>query len=364
MLQLLTAQAAVSIENAQLYDNLEAKVAERTRQLELRNEFIRKTFGRYLSDDVVDSILDEPGGLELGGELRTISVVMADLRGFSTAASALPPGEVLRVINNFLSVMTEVIFQYEGTIDEVLGDGVLVLFGAPIARDDDAQRAVACAVAMQNAMETVNARNAELGLPQLEMGIGIHTGEAVVGNLGSDKRAKYGVVGTVVNLAARIESLTVGGQILVSEDTRAAMDAPLTVSAERSFQPKGANAPLLVHEVAAIGAPYDLEVHTHHAERKPVSPFALTYAVVTDVGGSAEFDANVVALSPKELVLQCADVPGVLDDLCLTLPSLDADARVYGKVVSHLDADRFVVRLTAVPLAAAALLREQSAATQ
>lgn len=361
MLQLLTAQAAVSIENAQLYDNLELKVAERTRQLELRNEFIRKTFGRYLSDDVVDSILDEPRGLELGGELRTVSVVMADLRGFSTAASALPPQDVLRVINHFLEGMTEVIFHYGGTIDEVLGDGLLVLFGAPVLRVDDADRAVACAIAMQSAMASVNTRNAELGLPQLEMGIGIHTGEAVVGNLGSDKRAKYGVVGTVVNLAARIEGLTTGGQVLISSETSAAVRAPLDLRTSTTFQPKGASTPLSVYEVCAIGAPFDQRVARAEHPLIDVTPFEVDYAVVTDVDAGERRKGQVVALSDADVMVVGSFCPDLLRDVCLDLPGLGADARIYGKVVAWPEPGRFVVRLTAVPSTAAAHLAERRA---
>ncbi|MBK6579471.1 MAG: AAA family ATPase [Sandaracinaceae bacterium] len=361
MLQLLTAQAAVSIENAQLYDSLELKVAERTRQLELRNEFIRKTFGRYLSDDVVDSILDEPRGLELGGELRRVSVVMADLRGFSTAASALPPEDVLRVINHFLAGMTEVIFQYGGTIDEVLGDGLLVLFGAPVSRPDDADRAVACAIAMQSAMAAVNARNAALGLPQLEMGIGIHTGEAVVGNLGSDKRAKYGVVGTVVNLAARIEGLTTGGQVLISSETSAFVSAPLELRASTTFQPKGASTPLSVFEVTAIGAPFDQRLARAEHPLIDVTPFDVEYAVVTDVDAGERRTGQVVALSDVDVMVVGSVCPELLRDVCLDLPGLGADARIYGKVVSWPEPGRFVVRLTAVPSVAAVQLAERRA---
>ena len=362
MLQLLTAQAAVSIENAQLYDSLELKVAERTRQLELRNEFIRKTFGRYLSDDVVDSILDEPRGLELGGELRRVSVVMADLRGFSTAASALPPEDVLRVINHFLEGMTEVIFEYGGTIDEVLGDGLLVLFGAPVLRVDDADRAVACAIAMQSAMTAVNARNADLGLPQLEMGIGIHTGDAVVGNLGSDKRAKYGVVGTVVNLAARIEGLTTGGQVLISSETSAAVSAPLELLASTTFQPKGASTPLSVLEVCAIGAPFDQRVARAEHSLIDVTPFDVHFAVVTDVDAGELRVGQVVALSDADVMVVASFCPDLLRDVCLDLPGLGIDGRIYGKVAAWPEPGRFVVRLTAVPSVAAASLAEHRAA--
>jgi adenylate cyclase len=115
--------------------------------------------------------------------------------------------------------MTEIIQKYQGTIDEFIGDGILVIFGAPILRPDDPQRAVACAVEMQLAMTSVNERNRQAGYPEVALGIGINTGEVVMGNIGSQKRIKYAVVGRAVNLTARIESYTVGGQIFISEST-------------------------------------------------------------------------------------------------------------------------------------------------
>ena len=169
--------------------------------LELRNGFIRRLFGRYVSDEVVSTLLESPSGLRLGGEKRTVTILMADLRGFSGMAERLPPEQVVSTLNNYLGAMTDIITAHQGTIDEFIGDAILALFGAPIARDDDARRAAACALEMQLAMPAVNERNRGLGLPDLQMGIAVNTGEVVVGNVGSHKRAKYGVVGSPVNLA-------------------------------------------------------------------------------------------------------------------------------------------------------------------
>jgi adenylate cyclase len=225
-----------------------------------------------------------------------------------------------------------------------------------VSRPDDADRAVACAVAMQSAMVAVNARNATLGLPQLAMGIGIHTGEAVVGNLGSDKRAKYGVVGTVVNLAARIEGLTTGGQVLISNDTRAAVSAPLQLRDGTTFQPKGASAPLTVFDVLAIGAPFDQRVERAEHPLVDVTPFTVSYAVVTDVASGAALRGEVVALSPLDVLVVADSVPDLLRDLCLDIPTDQGDVRVYAKVIEHPADGRFVARMTAIPDAAAATL--------
>ena len=175
-------------------------------ELKVRNRFIEETFGRYLSGEVVAQLLSSPDGLELGGEKRKLTMLMADLRGFSAIAERLSPEQVVRVVNNFLGTMAEVVLSHGGTIDEFIGDSILGFFGAPVSREDDAQRAVSCALAMQKGMERVNRRNRDEGLPAVEMGIAVHTGDVVVGNIGSVKRAKYGAVGSHVNLTARSES--------------------------------------------------------------------------------------------------------------------------------------------------------------
>ena len=169
-------------------------------QVEVRNRFIRETFGRYLTDDIVTTLLESPAGLRMGGEKRKVTMLMSDLRGFTSLSERLAPQRVVAILNRYLGTMVKVIKEYEGTIDEFIGDAIFVLFGAPTWADDDAQRAVACAVAMQLAMESVNAYVREEELPEVEMGIGIHTGQVVVGNIGSPERMKYGVVGRHVNL--------------------------------------------------------------------------------------------------------------------------------------------------------------------
>jgi adenylate cyclase len=187
-----------------------AQLVNLNQQLERRNQFIRETFGRYTSDDIVGVLLDLPEGLQLGGEKREVTLLMSDLRGFTALADRLEATEVVALLNHYLSTMVEVIHGTGGTIDEIIGDAIFVLFGAPMVMPDAAQRAVRCALEMQKAMRGVNEHNFQMGWPEIEMGIGIHTGEVVVGNIGSTKRSKYGVVGRTVNLTARIESFTVG----------------------------------------------------------------------------------------------------------------------------------------------------------
>ena len=131
---------------------------------------VRETFGRYLSEEVVAEILKSPGGVDLRGELREITILVSDLRGFTPLSERLPPQAVLEIINRYLERMTDIIIRHEGTIDEFTGDGILVFFGAPRMLPDHAGRAVACALEMQEALSKLNTEFLELGLPQLQMG--------------------------------------------------------------------------------------------------------------------------------------------------------------------------------------------------
>jgi len=222
------------------------------KQVEHRNEFIRSVFGRYLTEDIAETLLDSNKGLDFGGERREITILFADIRGFSTISSKIEPEKVVTLVNIFLSQMTEVIISFGGTIDEFIGDAILVLFGAPKAMDDHAKKAVACAIEMQKAMAKVNEINNHSGLPEISTGIGVNTGEVIVGNIGSEKRAKYGVVGHHVNYAARVESYTKGGQVLVSERTYKICSHSFESQGEMIVHPKGFDEEIKIHDINCI----------------------------------------------------------------------------------------------------------------
>src|SRR5512136_864122 len=173
-------------------DELRRSLAEKNAELARAHELVRHAFGRYVSEEVATSILQSPEGLELGGEEREVTILMSDLRGFTALAARLTPHEVIEFLNLYLEAMVDVISRYEGTIDEIIGDAILVIFGAPVASQDHAAKAVACGLAMQLAMTEVNERLATKGAAELQMGIGIHTGRVIVGNIGSLRRTKYG----------------------------------------------------------------------------------------------------------------------------------------------------------------------------
>ena len=220
-------------------------------ELALRNEFIKRVFGRYVTDQVVQSILEDPKGLDLGGQKRVVTILMCDLRGFSGLAEKLEPERVVELLNVYLGAMAEIIMKHQGTIDEFLGDAILAVFGAPLACPNHAESAVACSLEMQLEMDQVNRQLNRLGIPPLEMGIGINTGEVVTGNIGSIQRTKYGVIGAQVNLAGRIQSTSVGGEVLVSESTFQAVGGNLRTDRSFFIWPKGASAS--VHLWSAVG---------------------------------------------------------------------------------------------------------------
>ena len=236
-------------------------------QLEVRNLFLRRTFGRFLSDDVVSSLLESEEGLEIRGERRRVTILVADLRGFTSLTEALAPDEIVSILNTYLATMAEVIQEYQGTIDEFLGDAILAHFGSLTTRDDDAERAVVCAIAMQRAIEEVNRINRAEGLPAVEMGIGLATGDVIVGNLGSEKRSKHTAIGSAVNLASRIEGYTLGGEVLVSQATLDDVDGLVEVDLVREVWPKGFEAPQQVHRVSAIRGKHALTIPAELAVR-------------------------------------------------------------------------------------------------
>lgn len=335
---------------------------------------VRQAFGRYLSDKIAQAILANPGALTLGGERREVSVLMSDISGFSALSERIEPERVVEVLNLYLGKMTEVIDAYDGTIDEFIGDAILVIFGAPIPRADHAERAVACAVAMQRAMGEVNAAMRERKLSDLAMGIGVNTGEVVVGNIGSEKRAKYGVVGSPVNLTSRIQTLAASGEVVITTATREAAGPTLRTSATREVAMKGFAEPIMVHFVEGVGGDYDLALPKTDAE--PLVPLAVpipcdyTPLDGKQFAGEAR-KAEIVRLSSTHAVALTAATVTPRADVKLTLPlTLDADvtADVYAKVVeaesSSVGGPMLTLHFTSVPAEAAeALARYRTAGT-
>jgi PAS domain S-box-containing protein len=335
---------------------IEAEMQRLAEQLELRNSFIRATFGRYVTDEVVATLLESPTGLQIGGEKRKVTMMMTDLRGFTSLSERLAPERVVAILNRYLSTMVKIIKQYEGTIDEFIGDAIFVLFGAPTWQEDDAQRAVACAVAMQLAMDSVNEQNRQEDLPEVEMGIGIDTGRVVVGNIGSPERMKYGVVGSHVNLTSRIQSCTVGGQILVSETTRREVGPILRIGRQMEVKAKGFEHPVTLSEILGIGRPHKLYLYKAEEELVPLAEeIPLTYEIVEGDRVSGEmFKGSLTRLSPKSAEARLENSVPILSNLRMHLigaAGLEIPGTLYGKIVGMASegSTGFSVRFTSMP---------------
>lgn len=249
----IAGELAVTLEKSKAYEDLY-----------LRNEFITKVFGQYVTNEVVEAVLSSSGPLTFGGERRNVTVLMADLRGFTPMSEKLSPEEVVDALNVFLGTMSSIVMKYGGSVDNFIGDAIMAVFGVPVSKPDDAARAVACAVEMQNSMAAVNAEIEGRGVPDLLMGIGLSTGEAVAGNIGSEMRVKYSVIGHTVNMAARIEGISDGGQIFASDATLKEVSEIAQTAGYLNVKLKGLNKPVPIHEIVGIGGQFD--IHKNDAD--------------------------------------------------------------------------------------------------
>ncbi|NIO05992.1 MAG: hypothetical protein GTN74_15750 [Proteobacteria bacterium] len=337
-------------------NTLSTLLSHTSEDLEKSSELIKKMFGRYLSTEVMNSLLDDPSALELGGEKRKVTIMMTDLRGFTALSERLKPEQVVQMLNSYFDVMVDVVLQYNGTINEIIGDALLVIFGAPQEMSDRAGRAIACAIEMQNAMAKVNDQNRAQGLPELEMGIGLNETEVIVGNIGSSKRSKYAVVGSGVNMTSRIESYSVGGQILISESVRQEAGEILRIDAQRDVLPKGAETPLRIYEVGGIAGHYNLALEGKDPTLVAlIREIPLRYKVLAgkDVG-KKELEGSLVRLSKNCAEITLAGPVSILTNLRMNLGDVDEKLSArdfYGKVIEHSGkkGPTQLIRFTSVP---------------
>jgi class 3 adenylate cyclase/CheY-like chemotaxis protein len=320
-------------------DELRRSLAGKNAELARAHELVRRAFGRYVSEEVATSILQSPEGLEMGGEEREVTILMSDLRGFTALAARLTPHEVIEFLNLYLEAMVDVISRYEGTIDEIIGDAILVIFGAPVSCEDHPGKAVACGLALQLAMAEVNQRLAAKGALELEMGIGIHTGRVIVGNIGSLRRTKYAAVGSNVNLAGRIESFTTGGQLLISESTRDKIKSPLRIEAQFLVEPKGATHSLQLYEIGGIGAPFNLSLPSKSQTLSPLpQPVPIRFTVLEEkFAGRTVHGGRLVSLSSSEAGMESELALVLLSNLKIAIGPVtgtNPGGEIYAKVIS------------------------------
>ncbi len=321
-----------------------------------RAELLEKMFDRYLSREVMNTIIENPDAIKLGGEKRKVTLMITDIRGFTALSERLEPEQVVQMLNNYFEAMVDVALQYNGTINEITGDSLLVIFGAPQRMPDRTQRAIACAIEMQNRMAEVRKQNLVNNLPDIEMGIGLNEAEVIVGNIGSKKRSKYGVVGSGVNMTSRIESYTVGGQILISESVRKAAGDIIRIDNQMEVHTKGVEMPFTVFEVGGISGGFNLTIEDKTsrfftlAREIPVRYTMLDGKYV----GRGVFPGAILRLSRKsgELRLQTPLEP--LTNIKINLSDVGEDLShrdFYGKVLkcSKTEPNIHRVSFTALP---------------
>ncbi len=284
-------------------------------------------------------LLESKGALELGGERREVSILMSDLRAFTAITAEMEPEKVITFLNRYLGKMIEILVDYRAVIDEIVGDGILAFFGAPETQEDHPARAVACALQMQTAMEEINALNEADGLPHLEMGIAVNTGAVVVGNIGSEKRTKYSVVGSHVNFTSRIEAYALGGEVLISEDSYQRVQDLVDIRDKVKVQMKGIPGTSTIYDVRSISGPYNIALKEKLQtlitldDKIPVHVYRMSEKIVTGASGRAwitQLSETAAVLDYEEELEAWEDVRlNLLDDQMDELPG-----KIYGKVTA------------------------------
>jgi adenylate cyclase len=237
LISAVAAQAAVAVENARAHERL------------AREEVARANYSRFLPEYVVKQMLENPESFKLGGVSQTITILFADIRGFTRISEHAPPEKIVSLLNRYFSAMTDIIFAHGGTLDKYLGDGLMALFGAPTATPDDASNALNAAVAMQRRLLGINRELRDEGFQEIGVGMGLHTGEVVVGYIGSDRRSEYTAIGDAVNTSSRLESNARGGEILISDATAQAAHSRYKLLPRDPIMVKNREQPVRLWEV-------------------------------------------------------------------------------------------------------------------
>ena len=338
-------------EREQLYKQLEVLNG----QLESRNQLLSQIFGRYFSDDVVDLILEDPKGASIGGEKRTLTAMIADLRGFTAISEGLAPEALTDLLNHFYDEMMTAISSYHGTVIEFLGDAILAVFGAPMKSENQVTDAICAAITMQNSMQTVNHYCERKGYPKLEMGIGLAQGDAFVGNIGSEKMMRYNVLGSVINTCSRIESYSVGGQILVARELLAGLQNQVAVKNQFRIHAKGVKHLIQVCEITGICGEQNLYLLENEDEKRlslKCSRTVQLQRVKGKVVAEKCYPASMLELSKKQAKVMLKTDEEALrlyGDVVLSVYDKEEQlcSDVYGKVI-EVDDNRLLIHFTYV----------------
>jgi adenylate cyclase len=237
LISAVAAQTAMAVETIKAHKRL------------AREEVARANYSRFMPEYVVKQLLEKPDSFRLGGINQKITVLFADIRGFTTLSEDENPEKIVGLLNKYFTAMSEIIFAYGGTLDKYIGDGLMAIFGAPTASPEDSKNALKTAVAMQQRLKTLNEELSAEGYNRVDVGIGLHTGIATIGYIGSEQRSEYTAIGDVVNLASRLEQNARGGQILISEATAAECQGLATLIQQEPLTVKNRLQPVSLFEV-------------------------------------------------------------------------------------------------------------------
>jgi adenylate cyclase len=220
---------------------------------------IRGAFQYYLTASVINEMLKDPSKLKLGGDKKDLTVLFSDIRGFTTISEKLTPEDLVHLLNEYLTEMTNLVFKYDGLLDKYMGDAIMAVFGAPLDQPDHALRACRTALGMMDELKKLQEKWADEGRPVFDIGIGINSGDMVVGNMGSDMRFDYTVMGDMVNLGSRLEGINkeYGTNIVISEYTYAVVKDALFCRELDSVRVKGKKLPVKIYEL--LGEKKDAE---------------------------------------------------------------------------------------------------------
>ncbi len=234
-------QAAVAITNAQLFDNVR------------REERLRTSLQRYLSPNLVDEMVEKnTGSLALGGAKKKVTILFTDIRGFTSLTEREPVETVVSLLNEYFSAMSEAIFANKGTLDKFIGDAIMAIYGAPLEDKDSTFNCVKTAVEMRAKLVKLNEKWKSQNRPVIKVGYGINTGEAIVGNIGSERRMEYTAIGDMVNTASRIEGQTEDNQIFITEDAYKELGNRVQVKKLSPVKLKGKANQVQIYEVLSL----------------------------------------------------------------------------------------------------------------
>ena len=225
-----------------------------------KKEILKGVFNRYVSPDVADEILKEPERIRLGGERREVTVFFADIRDFTSHSARMSPEEIVEVLNRYFTLITEIIFRFEGTIDKFIGDAVMGVFGSPIRSEAHVALGIKAVFAIREVVSRVNSLRVELGQTPFHIGIGIDSGEVIVGNMGSSMRMEFTAVGEAVNMASRLSSMARADEILISSELYESIKGMVAAAPLADTSIKGIDRPVKLYNIVELKGKWKSEV--------------------------------------------------------------------------------------------------------